>query len=179
MEEFFTIIFGLGIIVGFVGLISYFRVRAINKPMDDFYKQKEIEQQTIRESQIAVKPFIEQIDIALDEYAKYEIVHQLREETIMQLKKSYCESPQDFKNFSNSIDHRLWAYKWICNITLEELGTGKHHIRDILQPEGRVLANLNRSCLQHAHQYNYISKSELDEALKSLDYQIREVGTWA
>ena len=127
----------------------------------------------------AIKPFIEQIDIALGEYATYDIVNKLREETISQLNKSYSDSPSSFKEFSNSIDHRLWAYKWLCNITLEELGTGKHHLRDILKPDGQILAQINRSCLQKAYKYNYISKDELDDALKSLDDQIREIGTWA
>lgn len=127
----------------------------------------------------AIKPFIEQIDIALGEYATYNVVNKLREETISRLNKSYSDSPASFKEFSNSIDHRLWAYKWLCSITLEELGTGKHHLRDILKPDGQILANLNRSCLQNAYKYNYISKEELDEALKALDNQIREIGTWA
>lgn len=127
----------------------------------------------------AIKPFIEQIDIALGEYATYDIVNKLREETISQLNKSYSDSPSSFKEFSNSIDHRLWAYKWLCNITLEELGTGKHHLRNILKPDGQILSQINRSCLQKAYKYNYISKDELDDALKSLDDQIREIGTWA
>lgn len=127
----------------------------------------------------AIKPFIEQIDIALGEYATYDIANKLREETIFQLNKSYSDSPSSFKEFSNSIDHRLWAYKWLCSITLEELDTGKHHLRDILKPDGQILAQINRSCLQKAYKYNYISKDELDDALKSLDDQIREIGTWA
>jgi hypothetical protein len=144
-----------------------------------FFDKRECSNSDTNKVDRVIKPFIEQIDIAFGEYSQYEVVQKLRKETIDQLKKSYFDSPANFRNFSNSIDHRLWAYKWICNITLEELGTGKHHVRDILQPEGRILVNLNRSCLQHAHQYNYISKKELDEALKSLDDQIREVGTWA
>ena len=171
-------VLGVGVLFAVIG-VPIIVTSHQHKKMDDFYKQKEIEQQTVRESQIAVKPFIEQIDIALGDYAKYEVVYQLREEIIMGLKKAYCQSPEEFKNFSNSVDRRLWAYKYIANITLEELGTGKHHLRDILKPDGQVLANLNRSCLQNAYKYNYISKEELDEALKSLDDQIREVGTWA
>lgn len=45
MEAFLAVVVGFGICFGFIYLISYFRVRAANKPIDDFYEQQEIERQ--------------------------------------------------------------------------------------------------------------------------------------
>jgi hypothetical protein len=127
----------------------------------------------------AINPFIEQVDSILGNYIEYSVIHKLREDIVTQLKNAYNQSPKEFNQFAKSTDKRLWAYKYICSMTLNELGTGRYHIYDVLKPEGNILREVNIMCLKSAYEQNYISKEELDEALKSLDDQIREVGTWA
>lgn len=127
-----------------------------------------------------VSRLISHIDDAIgEEFIKYEVVYKLRQETLKQLETSYQESPQDLIDFSNSINRQLWALKWVAHITYEEIGTGRHHLQDYLKPEGRILAQLNRACLQKAFNHKYIDEDEYKQALKDLDDLIREVGTWA
>ena len=98
---------------------------------------------------IIVNRFMSQIDAILGEdYLQYECVSKLRRETREQLRNAYRESPQELINFSNGIDHRLWALKQLNHLTFEEIGTGRHHLRDVLKPDGRILASVNRMCLQ-------------------------------
>lgn len=127
-----------------------------------------------------VSQLMTHIDDAIgEEYIKYDVVYKLRQETLKQLESSYQESPQDLIDFSNSINRQLWALKWVAHITYEEIGTGRHHLQDYLKPEGQILAQLNRLCLQKAFNHKYIDEDEYKQALKDLDDLIREVGTWA
>ena len=127
-----------------------------------------------------VSCFMNEIDEILGkEYLHYECVCKLRQETLNQLESAYQESPQQLIDFSNSIDHRLWALKQITYLTSEEIGTGRYHLRDHLKPEGQILVQLNRMCLQKAFNHKYIDENEYKQALKDLDDLIREVGTWA
>ena len=127
-----------------------------------------------------VSLFMTQIDVAIgEEYLKYNVVYNLRQETLKQLKSAYEESPQTLIDFSNSIDHRLWALKQMAHLTFEEIGTGRYHLQDYLKPEGQILAKVNRMCLQKAFYFHYIDKAEYEKALKDLDELIHDVGTWA
>lgn len=138
---------------------------------------KKIVQYTERQ---IVSRFMDQIDDVLGkEYLEYACIYNLRQETLQQLKNAYQESPKDLIDFSNSIDHRLWALKQMAHLTFEEIGTGRHHLQDYLKPEGQILAKVNRMCLQKAFNLHYIDKAEYEDALKDLENLIREVGTWA
>ena len=78
----FIAILGFGVLALVLILPTIVTLRQ-NKELDDFLKQQEVERQTLQEACAATKPFIEQIDIAIGEYSKYEIIHKLREETII------------------------------------------------------------------------------------------------
>jgi hypothetical protein len=127
-----------------------------------------------------IRRFMTQVDAVIgEEYLHYEVIHKLRQETLYQLIDAYNTSPDEITAFSNQIDHRLWALKQMCKLTLEELGTGKYHLRNVVKPEGNILIKVNKNCLNLAYQYGYIDTDELNQAIKELNDVIRETGEWA
>jgi hypothetical protein len=181
--EFFGPLFALILVAGLYFLIYsaiyQSKMKSDKKRIED--NQKQAKEEFYRQSQKQiVSRLISHIDDAIgEEFIKYEVVYKLRQETLKQLETSYQESPQDLIDFSNSINRQLWALKWVAHITYEEIGTGRHHLQDYLKPEGQILAQLNRLCLQKAFNHKYIDEDEYKQALKDLDDLIREVGTWA
>ena len=158
------------------------RARQYSKQMREFYREKE--QQSNRpladKNHYIIKRFMSQVDAVIgEEYLHYECVAKLQRETLEQLITAYNESPEELTAFSNQIDHRLWALKQVCKLTLEEIGTGRYHLRDVLKPEGHTLAKVNKRCLNQAYQHGYITNEELNQAIKELNEVIRETGEWA
>lgn len=159
------------------------RARQYRKQMKEFYANRE-QQQSNRpladKNHYIIKRFMSQIDAVIgEEYLQYECVAKLRRETLEQLISAYNEAPEELTAFSDQIDHRLWALKQMCKLTLEEIGTGKYHLRDILNPEGHLLTKVNKRCLNQAYQHGYITNEELNQAIKELNEVIRETGEWA
>lgn len=70
MEEFIIVVFSFGVICGIFGLIAYLRVRAVNKPMDDFYKRQEIKQREIEKQKNIEKALENDIEYRRVQYAK-------------------------------------------------------------------------------------------------------------
>lgn len=125
-----------------------------------------------------VYQFEVQIDRALGEYAKYECAAEIKRYWINMLKRLYEKDPTKTREIAKQ-DLRQWALAQVSSRAFDMIASGQYHLMDSLSHEGKILAEIYRSCLKNAYDYGYIDKETLDKQLITLSEQIYETGTWA
>lgn len=125
-----------------------------------------------------VYQFEVQIDRALGDYAKYECAADIKRHWIDTLKRLYERDPVRTREIAKQ-DLRQWALAQVSSRAFDMIASGQYHLMDTLTPEGKILAEIYRSCLNDAYDYGYIDKETLDKQLITLSEQIYETGTWA
>lgn len=125
-----------------------------------------------------VYQFEVQIDRTLGDYAKYECAADIKRYWINTLKRLYEKDPARTREIANQ-DLRQWALAQVSSRAFDMIASGNYHLMDTLTPEGKILAEIYRSCLKEAFDYGYIDEETLNKQLRTLSEQIYETGTWA
>ena len=125
-----------------------------------------------------VYPFEVQINLALGEYKDYECARDIKRYWVEVLKRIYNRDPERTKEIAKQ-DLRQWALAQVSSRAFDMIASGQYHLMDSLTPEGKVLAEIYRSCLRKACDCGYIDEKTLNKQLINLSEQIHETGTWA
>jgi hypothetical protein len=125
-----------------------------------------------------VYPFEVQINLALGEYKDYECAGDIKRYWGEMLKRVYNRDPERAKEIAKQ-DLKQWALAQVSSRAFDMIASGQYHLMDSLTPEGKILAEIYRSCLKEAYYCGYIDEETLNKQLITLSEQIHETGMWA